>query len=443
MENWDAIVLGAGVAGLAAASQLSTAGLKVVVLEARDRVGGRILSLPGLTPEHAIELGAEFVHGKPKQFGRYISEHGLRLRETVGQSFCVEGDRLSECEGPDTEVFDKLYDLDLGEFPDESFDQTLERRFLGATPAAKEWASRFVQGFHAAEPSRISTRSIIIDGRAEEEIEGERAFHVVGGYSGVVEALCRDLMKVASLRTGTIAEAVNWGRRLIRVQARTDTGERLEFIAPRLVTALPIAVLQQQPPVAGAVYFDPPLIEKERPFASLATGSVARIVLQFDSMFWEQHHPFGSQPLHDLHFLFSKDPIFPTFWSAMPLRLPLLVGWAAGPAGDAQVGKSQGEIEAAALASLARILGLPPDPVSARLVRSYFHDWQQDPFSRGAYSYVLAGGVNAQATLAQPLLNKLFFAGEATQSDGHRATVHGAFDSGVRAAAELLQDLRS
>jgi monoamine oxidase len=72
MQTWDVIVAGAGIAGLAAAERLGQAGLKVLVLEARDRIGGRILTLPGLTPEHGIELGAEFVDGKPKKFANAI-----------------------------------------------------------------------------------------------------------------------------------------------------------------------------------------------------------------------------------------------------------------------------------------------------------------------------------------------------------------------------------
>ena len=143
--------------------------------------------------------------------------------------------------------------------------------------------------------------------------------------------------------------------------------------------------------------------------------------------------------LPDLHFLFTGDPVFPTWWSAMPLRVPVLVAWAGGPFAEAKFGLSQPQIEAQALAALARILSLPEAALRTRLVRSWFHDWQSDPFSRGAYSYVLSGGMSAQDDLARPLRNRLFFAGEATQSDGHHATVHGAFASGRRVAGEVLE----
>src|ERR1700744_372564 len=111
MDRWDVIVAGAGIAGLAAAVDLGKAGLKVLVLEARDRIGGRILTLPGLTPKHAIELGAEFVHGKPKQFDDYLNAHGLSCHETVGENYCLEEAYLEHCEEPSSGIFVELYKL--------------------------------------------------------------------------------------------------------------------------------------------------------------------------------------------------------------------------------------------------------------------------------------------------------------------------------------------
>ena len=192
-KPWDVVIVGAGVSGLAAAERLGEAGLRVLVLESRDRVGGRLFSLPGLNPAHAIDLGAEFVHGKPKEFDDYLKRHNLELQETVGNSYCATQHGLEKCDEPASEVFDQLEKMKLGDFPDETFDTTLRCRFPNAASEGKAWARWFVQGFHAGDPARISTHSIIRDSRAEEETEGDRGFHVVGGYSRVVEALCHDL----------------------------------------------------------------------------------------------------------------------------------------------------------------------------------------------------------------------------------------------------------
>lgn len=443
MLEWDVIIAGAGIAGLAAAERLGSAGLKVLVLEARDRVGGRILSLPGLSPDHAIELGAEFVHGRPPAFGDYISQKRLGMRESTGQSYCLDARQLAACDGPDAGIFDELSRMSVADFPDEPFDATLRTRFSASSQEQKDWARRFVEGFHAADPSRISTHSVMIDGRAEEETEGDRSFHIVGGYSRVIDALCDDLSASVDLRTSTMIESVRWKDSSAEITARAAGGEDIEFAARKLVITLPIGVLQQKPPTAGAVRFDPPLADKQQALNLLAMGPVVRLVLHFRSAFWEDATGMKGRPLKDLHFLFSRDSVFPTFWTPMPLRVPLLTAWAAGPLADAKRNNTKDELEAEAVRALARVLGLNETVIRTELVGSFYHDWQKDPFSRGAYSYVLAGGVQALEELARPLRCTIFFAGEATQSDGHHATVHGAFATGRRAAEEVLRSMRS
>lgn len=105
-------------------------------------------------------------------------------------------------------------------------------------------------------------------------------------------------------------------------------------------------------------------------------------------------------------------------------------------------GVSEAHLVSAALAGVERLFGQPPD-MAAQLKAYYYHDWQQDPFARGAYSYVTVGGEAAPHTLAQSLADTLFFAGEATDSEGELATVTGALNSGLRAAHEVLAAVKS
>src|SRR5215472_7364421 len=100
MSQPGVIVLGAGIAGLAAAERLGKAGHRVVLLEARDRVGGRVLSLPSMVPEHAIELGAEFVHGRPRLLDEYLTSHSLQLLESSAQNYCPGEDCPAPCDEP-------------------------------------------------------------------------------------------------------------------------------------------------------------------------------------------------------------------------------------------------------------------------------------------------------------------------------------------------------
>lgn len=104
---------------------------------------------------------------------------------------------------------------------------------------------------------------------------------------------------------------------------------------------------------------------------------------------------------------------------------PLMVGWAGGT-------------RAEQLPALSRILAVPRKLTEDSLVEFYYHDWANDPFSLGAYSYIPVGGLDAQAELAEPVENTIYFAGEAANTMGHQGTVHGAIQSGLR-AAQMIQ----
>lgn len=443
--QYDVIVVGAGVAGLAAAEGLGKAGLRVLVLEARARVGGRVWSLPGGASEAAIELGAEFVHGKPPLLDDYIQKHDLKLFELAGRTYC-QGDSgvLDPCSDElGEEIFAKLDKLDPASFPDESFEQTLRTRFADSHHDEKQSARMFVGGFHAADPARISTHSIIYGDHAGHEIEEYRLFHIVGGYNKLLDALVCSLPETVTIRARLPVTQIDWRRDPVVVLAGEENSEQMqEFVAPRVVVTLPLGVLQQESQPLGAVTFRPALVEKRGALAKLAMGPVVRVTLRFDNAFWEDSKVMDERALRDPHFIFTQDPSFPTWWTAAPMHVPLLVGWCAGPCAESKASVEEGELCSQAIGALARIFSLPESFIAQRLTHFYYHDWQSDPYSRGAYSYVLAGGMGAQPELARPLAGRLFFAGEATQSDGHHATVHGAYSSGVRVAGEILK-LRS
>jgi monoamine oxidase len=174
-------------------------------------------------------------------------------------------------------------------------------------------------------------------------------------------------------------------------------------------------------------------------------GNVLKINLTFRERFWEEAKLWDekgeSVSFHDAGFFHCPDAPLPTWWTQLPLRAPLLVGWAGGPRADRirSAGNNFQFILDQSIASLARIFEVSSDEISGQLVESHLHDWADDPFSRGAYSYVPVNGLEAQQTLSRPVDNKLFFAGEAT-AVGHIGTVHGAIQSGQRAANEMLGD---
>lgn len=413
-ESADVIVIGGGIAGLAATQRLAAAGLKVTLLEARERLGGRIF-----TQHHAgypVELGAEFVHGHPQEIFNAAQAAGLQLTESAGEFRSKMGGRWEDSENIMTEV-DELFDEIRVDGPDQSFRQYIDGTKYSAE--VKRQATRFVEGFHAADPDRVGIDWLVKATKAEESIDGDTSFRLPGGYSTLVEALGTEIGERAHVLLNTRVTAVKWQRGDVAVL--TSQGE---FRAPRVLITLPLGVLQ-----AGSVAFAPPLVQKDEALRLLSMGPVIRVSLCFQNKFWED-----DKHTRDLSFLFTDNEYFPTWWTSNPLPYPILTGWAAGRYAGALTGKSAAQITAIAMAELGRMLEMD---FTNKLQAAFTHDWQMDPFARGAYSFGNVGGADAGRLLAEPISGTLFFGGEATNFEGHNGTVNGAISSGIRAAEEI------
>lgn len=123
----------------------------------------------------------------------------------------------------------------------------------------------------------------------------------------------------------------------------------------------------------------------------------------------------------------------------MPNKQPLITGWAPFRSAERLSHLDEAGVVREALQTLARLLRIRFQNLENEIAAAYFHNWQTDPFCRGAYSYAKVGADGAQASLAAPVDNTLFFAGEATDTSGNNGTVHGAIASGYRAAQEILK----
>jgi monoamine oxidase len=160
----------------------------------------------------------------------------------------------------------------------------------------------------------------------------------------------------------------------------------------------------------------------------LEMGNVLRLVLQF------REAPWGP----GLGFLHVPGAVLPTWWTAAPVRAPMIVAWAGGPSAERLLRHDRQELAAVALDVLAPAIGVERERLGDLLVEAYHHDWSADPFARGAYSYALVGGADAFTALGQPVEGTLVAAGEATAGDGENGTVQGAIASGERAARAIL-----
>ncbi len=404
-------------AGLAAGCELAAAGLKVHILEARDRVGGRILTVRDPRASLPIELGAEFVHGRPPEIWEIIRSPGLEASEVAGANWRFHGGRLEKLSGGLEDVFEQMRDA-----PDESFADFIAH--CDCSDDAKRQAIRFVEGFNAARKERISVRALAFESAAADAIEGDRSFRLISGYDREPEALlARFAGKGGELELDTIARRVRW--RSGHVEVACDGAE---FAGVRAIVAVPLGVLQ-----SGGLRFTPEPGNVLRAARRLAMGNAIRITFDFRERFWEHS-------AEDMSFLYFDEGPFPTWWTALPAPVPRLTAWAAGPHADRLSGADEESLVAQALAMLERLPGARD--VRGLVERWYVHDWRSDPFSRGAYSYVPVGALDAREALAAAVDETLWFAGEAANVEGHAATVHGAIASGRRAARQILGTIR-
>ena len=443
----DVIIIGAGVAGLEAARVLHDAGVEFVVLEARDRIGGRIFTLHDAELPVPIELGAEFVHGTAPELGEIAREAHLATCD-------IDGERWQSRSGvlrPLNDFWELLEGvmkrLDGGAGRDRSFEEFLNndaagRRFTRARSLARQW----VQGFHAADPRRVSEHALAEGGSPGDDERERRLGRVIGGYDSVPRWIARDVMD--RVRLGAVAATVAWRPGSVRVDVATPDGDPAPAIEARaIIISVPLGVLQATSGDFGAITFDPPLeldAAKAEALRGMQMGAVARVTLRLRDRFWASDRfvrRAKSQNLDRLAFLHTSDEDFPVWWTPYPIAAPMLVAWVGAGRARELASLGEDEITSRAVKALARQFSLSAREANRLVAAAWTHDWGRDPFARGAYSYMVVGGSDAPAKLARPVTRTLFFAGEASDGDGRTGTVHGAIATGRRAATQVLRAL--
>lgn len=431
IDKRDVVVLGAGIAGLSASLRLAESGLRVLVVEVKNRIGGRIFTQ--YCDNVPIELGAEFVHGKPPELWRVIRRAALDTYEAGGRNFWTEAGRLQDRDESTSTFDDDLRWIDklktwTGE--DRSF-----AKYLAEENVAEESRPRliqYVEGYNAADQQKIGVIGLGLQQSAQDAIDGDRSFRLSGGYSKILDYFAKRLyLRKATVVLGTRVENVTWKPGIVTIRCRDLESRAVEFSAERVVVALPLGVLK-----SDTVHFTP---VPEIAFAAirrLEIGHVCKVVLQFQKQFWAETR-LGK--LKDLGFLFSPGTTPPVWWTQYPVKRPCLTAWSGGPNADQMMAVLSTNPELELTRVLGHIFDIPQQHLRDLLLRCDTHDWQADPFARGAYSYVPEGGMQALRTLTEPIENTLFFAGEHTDSTGHWGTVHGALLSGMRAASQILK----
>jgi polyamine oxidase len=427
------VVVGAGVAGLVAARALRLAGVEVVVVEARDRIGGRTHTVDlGRTP---VDLGAAWVHdgvGSPTvPFFKAIDVELLPARITDLYERATVVDRESGTY-PDAsasasllaafETFVTQAPALSGPQPGLSLTETIDRILPNARPAVRATLGRFLASFDGASPDDVGLGAFgafYFEGAADDDDRFPR-----GGYRTMVSALAQGL----DIRLATAVRAVSTCDD--HVEVVTDREGRAEtLVGSHAIVTVPLGVLK-----AGGISFDPVLpAEKSTAVSTLGVGVFEKVVLAYDRQYWEPSESGAIAVLED-----EQGPWLSLLDMSTWYQEPVLVAVSTGSR-TRDLASLPEHDRVAQVASIVREItaGTAPDPVAWAA-----SNWLNDPYSYGCYSRVSRDG-DLESTMASVESlgtphGRVLFAGEATDLEA-MALVDGAWKSGIREAKRLLR----
>ena len=428
MTKAEIIIIGAGAAGLMCARELAQAGKTIIVLEARDRPGGRIHTITDPDFPLPVELGAEFVHGDLELTQKLLDEAKLDSYETKGDLWRSEKGEFIEqedfIENVD-EVIKQLKklptDIGVAEFLDTSF---RGEKYVMLRKTLKS----YVEGYNAANSGDASSFALLQQLLGEEQ----KQYRVRHGYTELINYLVYgSLANGAIINYDTHVREITWSKGKVKVIDQTGR----VFTASKAVITVPLGVLQNTP----GIKFSPKITETLTAINSLGFGSVIKVLLNFDGPVWKEATNAGSLKNSDPGFIFS-DAIIPTWWTQIPEKNGMITGWLAGPKADRLQHESPEEIYRLALESLAVIFKIPRTILQSRLLGSHVHNWATDEFSKGAYSYETIHSKKAKDTITTPIADTLYFAGEAYYEGSASGTVEAALVTGEKVSKKILEE---
>lgn len=420
-RNEEALVIGAGIAGIAAARGLKAAGFPVRIIEGRDRIGGRIWTDRSLgTP---VDLGASWIHGDSGDHPIRIlaDELGVRTLETDQESYRfydhrgapVTDERFEELYAATEEIIEAVEAVSEEQTRDVGIGAVLDQVLAKSTLSDEEnyvlrWSAASIEASVAGDLADLSLGEY-----EEEESFGDDDSLFPDGYDGIVKGLAAGL----DIQTGTRVRVIHHNSQGVRVE--TDRGE---FSGDGAVITLPLGVLR-----ARGVRFSPELpIFKQGAIRRLAMGTLNKTVISFPKAFWPMDRDY-------LGYISKQKGDWPSFLNLKKVSgRPMLMAFTGGgPALDLEK-KSDRALRRELNALFSKLFAKDAGAIEA-LIQTR---WSRDPFSYGSYSFFARGARGADYdALAEPV-GRLFFAGEAT-SRYYPATVHGAYLSGVREAERI------
>jgi monoamine oxidase len=431
-EKTDIIIIGAGICGLFTARELSKTGKKVIILEASDKVGGRIRKITENFSK-PVDAGAEFIHGNMPLTKTLLKEAGGKTLEKNGNYYQSKNGHISEQDNF-TEGWSRVMkelrslekDVPLSLFLHENFGDDKDQEL-------RESVIRLAEGFDAADANRISSFAV------RDEWSGDSiddSLHIREGYILLVNKLYEECRKNGCI-TYLLTEVneVNWQPEKAVVKC---TNEKI-YEGSRIVVTVSLGVLLSEADEKGHILFIPPIPEKTEAAKKMGFGPVIKINFEFKTAFWNDKKFNGqSVQIPDLSFLISDTEI-PVWWTQAP-DSPFVTGWVGGTQAEKLKHLNETELLEKALNAFADSIKSTKDFLESQLLNYFISNWGNEPFIKGAYSYETPETSESKKVLSEPIQHTIYFAGEALGN--HSGTVEAALESGKAVAENIIGSIK-
>ena len=422
---YDVIIVGAGAAGLVAAKLLAESGKKILLLEARDKVGGRIQLIEDFS--FPVQGGAEFIHGNLRTTFDLLKEAGLKKEKLKG-NFCRVIKGRWSVEGDIAPYWELLMKKLMDCHNDMSVDSFLEKNFY-----AKKYEKlrgqfrRYVEGYDAADTKYTSVLAL----KKEMEHGDETQYRPVPGYDALIDYLYKICLKYKGV-VKTNEAVINISRNK-NVQVITTAGK---YFSQKIIIAVPLGVLQSRKGNKSFINLPSYLDAYTKNVKKIGNGGVIKFLLEFDKAFWLEKKFLQENKIPPPSYIFTDEAI-PTWWTQHPSKAPLLTGWIAGPPSFKMKDYSNRKFKDLLLESLQSIFALPKATLEQRLINYKVMNWIKEPHILGGYSYPTLQTEKAREFMGQPYEDTFYFAGEYLVENSS-STVDAALQSGRDAAMKIL-----